>query len=228
MENATSLQLGITAFKAGEKDKARFHLLKAVREEPNNEQGWGWLSNTAETEEERIHCLRQVLRINPQNTTVKKMVEEFDKNEWIRTPPINNSRDVAVQTSQPTQTAPAMLGSDTIPTIIVALLVVMILYWLGIGFLQYSYALINSSNAFDLFCWGTWNIGISIVNATVIPLVLSRKKKVIQQLYFLAILGSVFGIFQMALNASLIQVCAIPLYIMLGILAYISKELFVN
>lgn len=40
------LQLGIAAYKAGEKDKARSYLLKAVREQPDSEQAWGWLSNT--------------------------------------------------------------------------------------------------------------------------------------------------------------------------------------
>jgi len=63
-----SLQLGIAAFKAGNKDQARFYLLKAIREEPNNERAWGWLFNTATTDEEKIHCLQQVVKISPNNT----------------------------------------------------------------------------------------------------------------------------------------------------------------
>ena len=76
-ENA--LQLGIVAFKAGDKAKARHYLLRAVREEPNNERAWGWLSNTATTDEEKIHSLQQVVKINPNNRAAIKLLEETQK-----------------------------------------------------------------------------------------------------------------------------------------------------
>jgi hypothetical protein len=74
-----SLQLGIAAFKTGNKDQARFYLLKAIREEPNNERAWGWLFNTATTDEEKIHCLEQVVKINPNNPAATKLLEETQK-----------------------------------------------------------------------------------------------------------------------------------------------------
>ena len=76
--NQNSLQMGITVFKSGDKDQARIYFLRAVREEPNNEQAWGWLSNTSLNLEERAHCLRQVIRINPQNSAVQKMLSEME------------------------------------------------------------------------------------------------------------------------------------------------------
>ncbi len=91
MENKNALQLGIAAFKAGEKGKARFYLLKAVREEPNNESAWGWLSNTAITAEERIRYLQQVVTINPQNTSVVNLLKELENNESMSIPQTMNS-----------------------------------------------------------------------------------------------------------------------------------------
>jgi tetratricopeptide (TPR) repeat protein len=76
--NKSSLQLGITAFKSGDKDQARVYFLRAIREEPDNEQAWGWLSNTALNLEERIHCLRQIVKINPQNTSAQKLLSELE------------------------------------------------------------------------------------------------------------------------------------------------------
>jgi len=74
MDNNSSLQLGIAALKAGNKDQARTYLLKAVQQEPNNEQAWGWLSNLSTNNNERAYCLREVLRINPGNEQAKKML----------------------------------------------------------------------------------------------------------------------------------------------------------
>ena len=99
MDNNSSLQLGIAAFKAGNKEQARFYLLKAVHEEPNNEHAWGWLSNTAATDEEKIYCLQQLVQINPNNTAVIKLLEETQKHlqstqKPISQPPAYINREV--------------------------------------------------------------------------------------------------------------------------------------
>ena len=59
------VEQGVQAFRAGERDKARKLLLAAVKQNPNSERAWGWLSNVIDTDKDRIYCLRQVLRINP-------------------------------------------------------------------------------------------------------------------------------------------------------------------
>jgi hypothetical protein len=231
MENATSLQLGIDAFNAGKKDEARFYLLKAVREEPNSERAWGWLSNTAITTDERIHCLKQVIRINPQNGPTKTLLQDLEVNDWTR---VSNRPGTAANVQTTQEVAPVQItipSFQTIQTIIVVLLVVMILYWLGIGLLQIMLAfniVFNNTSAGNLFWFGLFNVGISILNGAMIPPVLGKKKSALQQLYFLAVVGSVFGTFQMVFSTSAIQVCAIPLYITLGILAYVGKDMFVN
>lgn len=81
--NKKSLELGVEVLKAGDKTKARYYFLRAIREEPNNENAWGWLSATAETDEERIHCFRQVVRINPDNSAAKKKLLDLEKSQSL-------------------------------------------------------------------------------------------------------------------------------------------------
>lgn len=232
-EPENSLQLGIAAYKAGEKAKARSYLLKAVREQPDNEQAWGWLSNTAANMDERIHCLRQVVRINPANTSAAKLLQDLEGNEWIKAgPPASAPANIAATAVSPGSvgsstpiTRPAT-GSDTFQTIIIILLVVMVLFWLGIGFLQMALGLDPLS--LDLLCYGGGNVVFSIINGFFIIPVSRRKKSALQQLYFLAIIGSGLGIFQLLFSAAYLQACAVPLYIVIGILAYANREAFVN
>jgi tetratricopeptide (TPR) repeat protein len=101
MENKNALQLGIAAFKAGDKVQARFCLLKAVRDDPNNEQAWGWLSNTAETKNERIECLHRVLRINPKNSAAEKVLKELETNDWVTMAPTNTTQNAVSPVDQP-------------------------------------------------------------------------------------------------------------------------------
>ena len=61
------LQLGIAAFESGKIDEARRLLMSFVDQNPDNESGWGWLFNVCATDKERVDCLVQVVRINPQN-----------------------------------------------------------------------------------------------------------------------------------------------------------------
>lgn len=232
-EQENSLQLGIAAYKAGEKEKARAYLLKAVRERPDSEQAWGWLSNTAPNNEERIHCLRQVVRINPANTSAEKMLTELEGNEWIKAGPQAGASAITATASESsaamgisktaTQT-PA--GSDSIQTIIVVLLVIMVLFWLGIGFLQLALGL-DPLNV-DVLCFGAGNVVFSIINGFLILPVVRKKKSALSWLYFLAISGSVLGTFQLLFSAAYLQACAVPLYIVIGILAYANREAFVH
>jgi tetratricopeptide (TPR) repeat protein len=233
-ETENSLQLGIAAYKAGDKQMARSYLLKAVRENPESEQAWGWLSTTATNLEERIHCLRQVIRINPANISADKLLKELESNEWLKAGSAPSSQTNVAGTSvsaAPTEVSNATVrttaGSDTIQLIIVILLVIMVLFWLGVGFLQLAFSFESTVN-FDLLCFGGGNIVFSIINGFFIAPVVARKKSALQQLYILAAIGSVLGTFQLLFYGAYLQVCAIPLYILIGILAYINREAFVK
>jgi len=74
------LTQGIAAAKAGNVQQARQLLDGAIRKNPNDERGWGWFFNVAANDEERIRCLREVLRINPNNQPVKKKLDELTSN----------------------------------------------------------------------------------------------------------------------------------------------------
>jgi hypothetical protein len=237
-EQANSLQLGIAAHNAGDKGNARTYFLKAVREEPNSEQAWGWLSNTAINKAERIHCLQQIIRINPENTSAGELLKQLETTDWVAAaPPVqvpapsNVATPVSSATSAaavaPSPAIPAGTGSDTMQTLIIILLVLLVLFWLGVGFLQLVLSL-SASNTFDLLCFGGVNIIVSIINGVMIAPVAKKKKSALQQLYSLSILGALFGMFQLFFSSAYLQVCALPLYILLGILTYLNRDVFVN
>ena len=84
MDNARSLlELGIAAFKAGDVGKARSYFLQTVTLEPDDERAWGWLSNTAQTDSERIRCLREIARINPQNSMAAEQLKELERKAGV-------------------------------------------------------------------------------------------------------------------------------------------------
>ena len=62
---------GIEALNAGDKKLARQLLSEAIHNFPNDEQSWGWFYNVAENDTERLRCVKQVLRINPNNARGK-------------------------------------------------------------------------------------------------------------------------------------------------------------
>lgn len=63
----TLLTDGIRALHSSDKARARTLLSEAVMLDPDSEQGWLWLSGAMETPSERVRCLHQVLRLNPQS-----------------------------------------------------------------------------------------------------------------------------------------------------------------
>jgi hypothetical protein len=71
------LQQGIAAYKAGKKDEARRIFIASVKQNPDNERAWGWMNNVCRTDQERIHCLRQVLRINAQNEKARQCLDQL-------------------------------------------------------------------------------------------------------------------------------------------------------
>lgn len=71
------VEQGVQAFRVGERDKARKLLLAAVKQDPNSERAWGWLSNVMDNDKERIYCLKQVLRINPNNEKANQLLTDL-------------------------------------------------------------------------------------------------------------------------------------------------------
>ncbi|HOT93086.1 MAG TPA: hypothetical protein PLJ78_15355 [Anaerolineae bacterium] len=66
MENP-QLDTAIMNIRLGARDAARRSLLQLVRQDPNDELAWLWLAQTLDDPKRQMDCLRQVLRINPNN-----------------------------------------------------------------------------------------------------------------------------------------------------------------
>jgi membrane protein YdbS with pleckstrin-like domain len=65
---------GIQALKGGEKDRARSLFLSALEIDADDARAWLWLSGAVESEQDRLDCLEQVIRIDPNNQAAAKGV----------------------------------------------------------------------------------------------------------------------------------------------------------
>jgi hypothetical protein len=66
-QTAYLVRQGIAAARSGRSAEARQLLEHAVQINSNDEMAWLWLSGLMTTVEQKLMCLRQVLRINPHN-----------------------------------------------------------------------------------------------------------------------------------------------------------------
>lgn len=82
---------GIAALRGGDRAQARTLLTAALKENPNDAAAWLWLTGALDTDEERIHCLRQVLRIEPNNNAAARglaqVLERANQAPRPETPP---------------------------------------------------------------------------------------------------------------------------------------------
>jgi hypothetical protein len=71
------LQEGITAFQAGDRDRARELFLQVTQSEPNNEKAWYYLAVSESDAALRQTYLERVLLINPENVRAKEVLERL-------------------------------------------------------------------------------------------------------------------------------------------------------
>jgi hypothetical protein len=77
-------QQGVIAYRAGKKEEARKIFISIVKKSPSNERAWGRLYDVANNDQERIHCLKQILRINPKNEKAKQLFDaQYAPNDMI-------------------------------------------------------------------------------------------------------------------------------------------------
>jgi type VI secretion system protein VasI len=84
------LQQGITAYKAGKRDEARKIFITVVKQSPDSETAWNWMYQASNNDQERIHCLKQILRINPKNEKANGALNQLMNFE----PPLQSSTSV--------------------------------------------------------------------------------------------------------------------------------------
>lgn len=91
------LEQGIAAYKAGKRDEARKIFIVLVKQEPDNERAWGWMYQVSNNDQERIHCMKQALRINPANEKAKQILSSLMRQDFPfeqpqkDNPPIQNA-----------------------------------------------------------------------------------------------------------------------------------------
>lgn len=66
------LNQAITVIKAGDKQTGRQLLIEILKSEPHNENAWLWMTQVVSKKDEKIKCLEQVLKINPDNEIAQK------------------------------------------------------------------------------------------------------------------------------------------------------------
>ena len=71
------LQQGITAYKAGKRDEARKIFIAVVKQSPDSELAWGWMYQASNNDQEQIHCLKQILRINPKSEKANQLLNQL-------------------------------------------------------------------------------------------------------------------------------------------------------
>jgi DNA-binding response OmpR family regulator len=74
-----SLQQAIAAIKARDMEKGRQLLTQVVKADPRNEAAWLWMTEVVERDVDRIMCLRNALKINPNNDAVKKRLAALEQ-----------------------------------------------------------------------------------------------------------------------------------------------------
>ena len=98
------LQQGINAAKAGDKAQA-FQLLTRATQDPTvAEQAWLWLAGVVPTDAERLFCLDNALRINPNNGLAKNKAAEFRQKGIFPAVPMPPEAAPVVRAPAPTPT----------------------------------------------------------------------------------------------------------------------------
>lgn len=65
-------QEALTAIHAGDRLRARDLLTRLLQNVKDNPEYWIWMSTVVDTVKERIYCLKEALRLDPQNAAAKR------------------------------------------------------------------------------------------------------------------------------------------------------------
>lgn len=105
------LQHGIVAYKAGKRDEARKCFIAAIKQNRDNERAWQFMYNVANDEKEKLSCLQQILRINPQNEKAQQLLDSLTDFESLLEHP--NDHPQALQPIQQQIQRPLDLAGDS-------------------------------------------------------------------------------------------------------------------
>jgi len=76
---SNNLQQAITTIKAGDKETGKQLLIEVLKSDQRNETAWLWMTRVVDSDDERIKCLRNVLKINPNNEIAKRGLATYQQ-----------------------------------------------------------------------------------------------------------------------------------------------------
>jgi hypothetical protein len=98
------LKQGALAFKAGDLETAKKLFIGAVRQYPDDERAWGWLGHVSSTDQERILCLKQMIRINPNNEKARNNLLKLEG----QVASLNSPSSLAISSIAPSPVQPVI------------------------------------------------------------------------------------------------------------------------
>ena len=110
------LRQGIAAINEGRREEARDLLAQVVKQDPNNEMAWLWLSGVVDTDKGRRICLENVLAINPNNGIAQRGLEALQKQDLLSGDAVFEARsDESAGSLQPASLMETGVGIETQP-----------------------------------------------------------------------------------------------------------------
>jgi hypothetical protein len=88
------LTRGMAALRRGDKRTARRVFGEIVRDDPDNVAAWWFLAAVLDDPEQRIHCVRQVLRLRPDHVEAGQLLHTLQRQVALPTPPEGLRRPV--------------------------------------------------------------------------------------------------------------------------------------
>jgi hypothetical protein len=88
------LDSGVQALRSGNKREARRIFGEVVREDPNNAAGWWYLAGVLDDPDQKAHCLRQVLRLQPDHQEARSLLAAVQRRISRPTPAQGTPRPV--------------------------------------------------------------------------------------------------------------------------------------
>ncbi|KPL82119.1 hypothetical protein SE15_13580 [Thermanaerothrix daxensis] len=93
-----------TALAQGQRARARDLLTRLLRRDPNQPEYWLWMSAAVETSKERLYCLREVLRLDPDNLDARRgliLMGALPRDERLVVPAALQRRSWQVELEKP-------------------------------------------------------------------------------------------------------------------------------
>jgi hypothetical protein len=88
------IRAGLEALRGGKKREARRIFGDLVREEPDSAAAWWYLAAVLDDSEQKAHCLRQVLRLQPRHEEARRMLAAVQGRIARPTPPRGSPRPI--------------------------------------------------------------------------------------------------------------------------------------